>query len=219
MLIDKTIERDIRVHQVFIIDESSSMDSLKREVKDGFQSMIESLKETEKGLSKVQTFISVLTFSSNTTIHCCDVPIKEFSQEIPYKPNGMTALFDAIFYANRKISGVVEASSPKVDHKVILNIYTDGEENCSQECLDGSSLISEIKNKGWIVNLFGTNEGALSGKALGITNTVRFNPTPQDTMRSYRMAGASASAFSKNLEKGISANAADYLIDNSKATE
>lgn len=213
MLIDKTKIPTI-IHQVFILDESSSMGSMAPYVRQGFTRLITDLKTKEKELSRVRTLITLVKFSQDVTILECGKPVEEFDiNSIQYMPHGMTALYDAIYYTRNRLVEEISSDQSGHQHRVVVNIYTDGQENTSEH-KEGPKVISDMKRWGWIVNLFGTNEGVLEAGKLGVeaANTVSLNLNRDDTLRSYSMASKAAINYSSAIEKGIE-TVNDYLMD------
>lgn len=212
MLIDKT-KIPIIIHQVFILDESASMGYIAPYVRQGFSELIKDLKTKEKELSRVRTLITLVKFSKDVTILECGKPVEEFDiNSIQYMPDGMTALYDAIYYTRNRVLEEISSDKSGHQHRVVVNIYTDGQENHS-EYQEGPKVVSDMKRRGWIVNLFGTEDGFLEASKLGVedANSVSLNSSREDTLRSYSMASKAAINYSSAIEGGAK-TVNDYLM-------
>jgi uncharacterized protein YegL len=224
MLIDKTKSNLSKglptiIHQVFILDESGSMSSMANEVISSFKTMIEALQKEESSLTQTSNLITLLTFSSDTSLHALDIPVSDFNPDINYVPSGMTALYDAIHHANKCIDDKLASYKQAVSHKVIVNIFTDGEENCSKECRDGTSVIKQMEMKDWIVNTFGIGlQGIASVDRLSASNRVRYNQAGGASVRnSLDTMTRSAVLFSKSVDRGAEVKGSDYLAPSNAA--
>lgn len=114
-----------------VLDESSSMESFKKQALDATNSTIETIKKRsrEEGIPAV---ISVIGFADQARVilrptDCFDVlPIDSRD----YRPNGMTALFDGVELAVKQFHR--HANNPAIDASFVVMSQTDGEENRSR---------------------------------------------------------------------------------------
>lgn len=119
------------IHIVFVVDESGSMYSLKNEIIDNFNNFI-SEQKTNKGLVKV----SIYTFNNNVKCVLKNENIHEANLLTleNYKPNGLTALYDAIETGidetGEYLASLDENERPS---QVLFVILTDGLENFSSK--------------------------------------------------------------------------------------
>lgn len=116
----------------FVLDETGSMWSQTLDVINGYKEFIQAQQDADG-----DALFTFVRFNSNNpqkvTIHAKD--IKEVGTELKdYDPRSMTPLYDAIGMAvdaTGKRLGVMEES--KRPGKVVFVVFTDGEENMSQE--------------------------------------------------------------------------------------
>lgn len=173
---------------VIVLDKSGSMFSMGNEP---IQAINEYIKTQKENVSEGDS-ISMYTFGTSTTKVWNMVPmstVPEF-EEKDYKPNGMTALHDAIYTALS-------------DHDTVSNgvmvIITDGEENASIVDSNGKKMRGKMKEmeseKGWKFVYLGASQDVIrAGKAMGMNECVEFDQTtPGDLVRMCRETSNSVS--------------------------
>lgn len=153
-----------------VLDKSSSMEAIKKEVILGLNSFLASQRELP-GECK----ISLVEFSdeSNTVYSGVDVKFVANLSDISYRPFGCTALYDAVVRTientGMRLKSLPEESRPA---KVIFVIFTDGEENSSRrhKAEDVQARISHQKEKySWDFLYLGANQDAiLNARKMGI---------------------------------------------------
>jgi hypothetical protein len=117
-------------HISMIIDKSGSMESLLKDTIGGFNTFIQTQKETPG-----ECTVSLTTFNTSVCSNYLFKPIIMVEDLTPfsYRPGGGTALYDAIAITidgcGRALAALSEESRPE---KVIVVIITDGEENSSR---------------------------------------------------------------------------------------
>ena len=150
---------------VLLLDESASMYKDTLEVR---QSLNQFVKEQRQTFGSC--YISLIKFNSRTTIVWKDRNLFEVEElrEEDYKPEGMTALYDAIGHA-------FETFQDKKN--VVLVIFTDGLDNLSKRYTKGDiqKFIDEYKNQetfAWNIIYIGA-EASLKkqGENIGISHT------------------------------------------------
>jgi hypothetical protein len=190
----------------FILDKSRSMASVVGDTIGGFNAYIDGLR---KG-SKVKYLFSLTLFDTTSDNRHVAVPLAELPalNETNYRPDGWTALYDAIGTTIRR----VEENTAKFD-KVITVVLTDGHENSSREF--NLSAIRELiakkeKEGNWTFVYLGATADAWDvGVNLGVSqaNTVRYDPRRSRQM--YAAVGAATmdcairpEAASRNIFRG-----------------
>ncbi len=180
----------MRVEIIDITDASSSMESLRKAVIDGFNGLVKEQQSVpgEARLSHVQFSHQYLPQFVGVDINSV-VPL---TQET-YRPGGYTALLDAI---GRTLNehGQRIATEGWAD-KVIVCIRTDGEENSSKEYTKErvKEMIEHAQKHGWEFIFSAANQDAFSvGASYGISgaNTSNFVATASATMDSYAYASS-----------------------------
>ena len=120
----------------YILDRSGSMQPMQEPAVTAFNDFVKSQLDVP-GDARL-TFIQ---FANAYEVPVASMPLQEVPQltAATYTPGGSTALFDAIGRTiketDRRITALPDAEKPG---KVILAIFTDGEENSSQEYMGAS---------------------------------------------------------------------------------
>ena len=178
-----------RIFNLIIIDESGSMQSIKKEAIDSVNETIQTIRSAQKKHGEQEHFVSLVTFNDDvkTVYECVAVnEVKELNAET-YLPDCCTALYDAMGMSLNKLR-------PKVADvdKVLVTVVTDGYENASREYSGKAikALVDELKDKGWVFAYIGANQDVEAVAAtMSITNAMSFEATIDGTI-----------AMSKKLE-------------------
>ena len=114
-----------RIFNLIIIDESGSMQSIKKAAIDSVNETIQSISAAAEKYKDQEHIVSLVTFHDNVkTVYEC-VPIKEVEEltSETYQPKCCTALYDAMGMS-------LNALRPKVAEadKVLVTVVTDGYE-------------------------------------------------------------------------------------------
>nr|MBP9849949.1 VWA domain-containing protein [Flavobacterium sp.] len=147
-----------QVHNLIILDESGSMNSIKKTIINGFNDLINSLKSIEKEFIEQEHFISLISFNNkkNNVIHFTEPAGKIITiNKNNYNPESSTPLFDAMGFSILKLKHYL---SDKNNYSVLVTILTDGEENASKEfsLIAIKRLIEELKSENWTFTYIGT---------------------------------------------------------------
>ncbi len=128
--IDNIIDGKIkpRTYIAIIIDESGSMDDLRKVVVDSFNEQIQTIRQQSE---EQDIFISLITFSHSVNEIVWNENIKFFKEMTleDYNPNSSTALNDAIGLTIEKFKEFEVTKNTSY----LINIITDGFENCSRK--------------------------------------------------------------------------------------
>lgn len=176
--------RDVKV--LVILDKSGSMDSCKNETIRGFNEQVQVIR---KNAQKVRSAtVSLITFNENVDF--------DFFNQAPdklveltssnYKPDGMTALNDAIGMTLDRIEKVVKDNE---ELSYLVTIISDGDENASKEYADVSKLrqrIEQLEATGrWTFTYMGANQDMLEVQrnyGIRADNVTAYDATPQGTL-------------------------------------
>src|SRR3954471_12149951 len=123
------MDKKHQVHNLIILDESGSMESIKNTIVQGFNEIVQTVKGIEKEFPEQAHFISLITFNGigQKLLHFLDpVARLELIDEKRYKPDASTPLYDAMGFGFSKLKQVLENVT---DYNVLVTILTDGEEN------------------------------------------------------------------------------------------
>ena len=166
-----------RIFNLIIIDESGSMQSIKKAAIDSVNETIQTIRSAQVKHEDQEHYVSLVTFNDDvkTIYECMPVDeVKELTAET-YQPACCTALYDAMGIS-------LSALRKKVaeDDKVLVTIVTDGYENASKEYGGKAikALVDELKTKGWVFAYIGANQDVEAVAAtISITNTLKFSAT------------------------------------------
>ncbi len=193
-----------RIFNLIIIDESGSMQSIKKEAIDSVNETIQTIRSAQKKHEEQEHFVSLVTFNDDVkTVHDC-VPVSEVTEltSETYQPACCTALYDAMGFS-------VNALRKKVADvdKVLVTVVTDGYENASKEYSGKAikALVDELKAKGWVFAYIGANQDVEAVAAsISITNTMNFEATCVGTTAMSEKLGRSRSRWFDKIAHGLS---------------
>ena len=146
-----------RIFNLIIIDESGSMQSIKRAAIDSVNETIQTIRSAEQKHPEQEHYVSLVSFNDDvkTIYDCVEVEqVKEINDET-YQPSCCTALYDAMGISLSKLRKRVAESD-----KVLVTVVTDGYENSSKEYSGKAikTLVDELKAKGWVFAYIGANQ-------------------------------------------------------------
>lgn len=181
---------------IFVMDESGSMVNMGNEPWQGLNNFVNKQKE-----SNIDFNFTLIFFNSNTKFIHKNLDSEKIEDLIEenYRPNGTTALYDAIG------EGIEYQKSQSMD-KVIFVILTDGLENSSQEYNKKSiqKMVHELETKNkWEFIYLGANQDAFQvGNSIGIESSFNYEYTP----RGFKNVMESVSICISNKISGIHDN-------------
>jgi len=159
---------------VVIADRSASMNMVASEARTGFNNFLEEQKKCKVGRC-VMTYVQ---FNTDYDIVHAGVPVESVEplNEFNYRPEGWTALYDAVGRAidevGSRLSNTPEAQRPG---NVIFVIMTDGQENASRE-YTREQVKQKIEHQqttySWSFVFLGQNiDAAHAGGRIGLRNS------------------------------------------------
>lgn len=170
-----------RVFNLIILDESGSMQSIKKEAIDSVNETVQTIRSAEKKNEDQEHFVSLVTFNNDVkTVYDC-VPAKEVKEltSESYCPDCCTALYDAMGTSLNALRLQIAEKD-----RVLVTVVTDGYENSSREYTNKAikALVDELKGKGWVFAYIGANHDVEQVAAsISIANTIRFQATSAGT--------------------------------------
>ncbi len=172
-----------RIFNLIIIDESGSMQSIKKQAIDSVNETIQSIRAAQKKYEEQEHFVTLVTFNDNVkTVYQC-VHVNEVVELTAqnYQPDCCTALYDAMGISLNALRKYVADAD-----KVLVTIVTDGYENSSKEYnnIAIKSLVDELKGKGWIFAYIGANQDVVEvATKISITNSMCFVTSVEGTAK------------------------------------
>ncbi len=196
------METKHQVHNLIILDESGSMEPIRKTIIQGFNEIVQTVKGIEKQFPEQEHFISLITFNGfgNKILHFIDPASKlEQIDENRYKPDSMTPLYDAIGFSFVKLRQVLQNQT---DYNVLVTILTDGEENSSKE-YSGSAIktmIEELKLQRWTFTYIGTDHDVEKfATSISITNTIHFQKNEANMKAMFMKENSSRANYSQKI--------------------
>ncbi len=140
-----------QVHNLIILDESGSMNSIRDEIILAFNALLNNIRDVEKQFPEQEHLVSFYTFNGSgiRQLHfIAPVEQMEHIDRSKYQPNNCTPLYDAI---GKGVGDLRKSVEGREECHVRVNIMTDGYENASKEySMDQiKDLIEEMKKQGW----------------------------------------------------------------------
>lgn len=213
-----------QVHNLIILDESGSMESIKKSIMQGFNEIVQTVKGIEKEYPEQEHYISLITFNGmgQKLLHFTDPVSKlEIIDDSRYKPMASTPLYDAMGFSFAKLRTVLENQT---DYNVLVTILTDGEENASKEYtrLAIKILIEELKLKNWTFTYIGADHDVeKSSVSISISNTMMFSKDEENMKKMFQREKVARVNYSQRIrdKKGTNDNYYDENGEDEKATD
>lgn len=191
-------DNDLPVTYVcFILDESGSMLKRLAQVLSGFREYLETLK-AEAG----HIHFGLTMFNTTCRVAHAGVPVAQVESltGATYRPNGNTALYDAIAEAVEAQDALL-ATAPE-PWRVLAVVMTDGEENSSRRHTKTqiAALIQEKEATGrWSFSYLGADQGAWAeAAAMGIPAGSTSTYDPSQTVRAFRAMGQATVSYASS---------------------
>jgi hypothetical protein len=198
----KTTETE-SVYNLIILDESGSMEHIKKPIMEGFNEVVQNIKGIEIKFPEQKHFISFVTFNGigvKTHLHMEAVKSLQQIDEKSYNPDSMTPLYDAIGLSVIKLKNDI---TDKANTSVLVTILTDGMENASKE-FSGEQifeLISSLKMQGWTFTYIGANHDVeQAAMKISITNTMEFKADQESVKNMFYKENMARERFSSNIK-------------------
>ena len=208
-----------QVHNLIILDESRSMESIKKTIIQGFNEIVQTVKGIEKEFPEQEHFISLVSFNGvgQKLLHFID-PANELEQidETRYKPDASTPLYDAIGFSINKLR---QALHGQTDYNVLVTILTDGEENASKEFSGNNirKLIEELKQNRWTFTYIGADHDVEKvAFSLSITNTMTFQKDTESMKEMFHVEKLARSKYSQKIRMNEETSADFYKPEEPK---
>lgn len=149
-----------KIYNLVILDRSGSMMPLREVAVQGYNETLDVIRNAQKQYNLEQQNLVTLTLFNHeiTNVFDCDTV-----QNLPnflmqdYKPDGWTAMLDAIGISLTKLKNKLDNLQ---NATAVVTIISDGEENSSKKYKykDVAKLIDELKNQGVMFVFMGTNQ-------------------------------------------------------------
>lgn len=198
------MEQKHQVHNLIILDESGSMESIKPTIVNGFNELVQSIKGIQIQFPEQEHFISIISFNGfgNKVLHFMDdVSQLNAIDSSNYKPDSMTPLYDAMGFSFAKLKTELESQT---NYNVLVTILTDGEENASKEYTGTviKNMIEELSKGNWTFTYIGTDHDVEKMAAnLSIKNSMSFDKNTHGIDSMFEQEFQSRRQFFKNIRE------------------
>jgi hypothetical protein len=187
------------IHVVDVLDSSGSMNGAK--IKAAIKGINFGVKDLQSHGNPVDYTYTLCDFSE-------DIIFRQVMTRIQMVPKfegetrGSTALFDAI---GKTVEKIKESWNP--GEKVLVNIYTDGQENSSRHFSAEkiSSTIKSCSESGWTFTFIGTPEDvkyAQERLSIKDSNTLVYDGTAKGLEKSFVTNSVARSNYSSKVSRG-----------------
>ncbi len=196
------MEQKHQVHNLIILDESGSMEPIKRYIMQGFNEVVQTVQGVATQYPEQEHYISMVSFNGlgQKILHLID-PVEKLKKidDKRYNPGASTPLYDAIGFACGKLKQLIPEG---VKHNVLVTILTDGEENASKEYTRENikKIIDDLKDKGWTFTYIGTDHNVENvAFNLSISNTMVFSKSRSGVSEMFSKERAAREGYSRKI--------------------
>lgn len=207
----------IKVHNLIILDESGSMQSIYRPALSGVNETLQTIRGAHNEHKDQDHFVSLIAFDSGHYNRIYDNTSAEDAKDITeeqYRPDGCTPLYDAM---GRSINELrTEITKGDV---VLVTVITDGYENASREYNGKAikSLVEAMKKEGWVFTYIGANQDVEAvAESMSIENCLAFEADDASTKAMFVKENKSRRRFFgriSNLNGKMFSVSNDYFDD------
>lgn len=205
-----------QVHNLIILDESGSMDSIKSFIIEGFNELVQTVKGIENQFPEQEHLISMVSFNSlnNKILHFTD-PIQQLEtiNDTSYQPDSMTPLYDAMGFSILRLKHYLEG---KENYSVLVTILTDGEENASKEynCSTIKNLVTNLERQNWTFTYIGADHDVEKmALKMNIRNSLTFEKNDFAIKQMFTKESSARVKYSLNIKEGDAENENYYSND------
>jgi hypothetical protein len=165
------------IHYVFILDQSGSMQCLKKEVVTSYNEQVEAISKLKLNNPDSEIKFTLCVFNDEINLKFIDRNIEELKKLKPdeYQPNSCTALYDAIGITFSKLGNHINPGD-----QVFFAIFTDGLDNASSDfsAKDIRNKLKQAEKRGWKIKFFCQDEDNIFYQEnFGITDNQIMNVT------------------------------------------
>lgn len=193
-----------RVHNLIILDESGSMQSIYRPALSGVNETLQTIRNAQKEHDDQQHSVSLVAFDSGHYNRIYSNTPAEEAVDITkdqYRPDGCTPLYDAMGRSINELRPHVKAGEI-----VLVTVITDGYENASRE-YNGKAikaLVESLKPEGWVFTYIGANQDVEAvAESLSIDNHLAFDANDDSTREMFSKECSSRMCFFGKLSNNV----------------
>jgi uncharacterized protein YegL len=196
-----------KTYVAFVLDRSGSMGDCRSETIRGFNEHVDVIREEAQNH---EYFVSLVTFNGKVDPIFFNAKVESLQKltEESYDPKGGTAMLDAVGFA---ISRLCQETDPDDEYNsYLVNIFSDGEENASQEWdeLAISRKIQKLRRTNrWTFAYIGANQDLSIVKNMNIPvgNIMPYNADPAGTTAMFATNASNLRSYMKCRAQGQTA--------------
>ena len=190
-----TVATETLIH--IVLDKSGSMESVRQATIDGFNRFRHDQLEVGG-----DALVSLTLFDSTVAEVCSAVPLRELTDldRTNYRPDGMTALYDAIGSAVARTDALI-ATKVVRPQRVLFAIITDGQENASR-IHQRAAIFDTVRaheEAGWSFVFLGANiDSYAASQSVGVAGAARTRDwiaTPEEMEKNMRVFSHATSRY------------------------
>jgi uncharacterized protein YegL len=185
----KVMIKNKKTYYLLILDKSGSMGSVISKTIEGFNEQVQMIKSLQQKYPEQEILVSLTTFNHNVdhnmflkrTDQLRELQTHQNNMDcIIYRPNGLTALYDAIGMSVKNLKKKIKKEIKNNEATAVVVILTDGYENASKEYSydDIRRLIGKLeKSENWTFSYMGATLDAVeiaTGLNIEKHNAIRF---------------------------------------------
>lgn len=196
------------IHNLIILDESGSMESIKKETISGFNELMQTIQASQQEFPDQQHFITLVTFNGlgiRSLIVRQPVASLQPLDDTRYRPQSMTPLYDAMGFSCTELEQAVR-NLPEA--WCLVTVLTDGMENASREYAGTmiKDLVNRLSEGHWTFTYIGANHDvARTASDLNIPNHMQWESDHVGSGEMWARERHSRRAFSQKMSLGSSA--------------
>ena len=190
------------IHNLIILDESGSMESIKKETISGFNELIQTVQASQQEFPDQQHFITLVTFNGmgiRSLIVRQPVASLQPLDNTRYRPQSMTPLYDAMGFSCTELE---QAIRDQPDTWCLVTVLTDGMENASREYAGTAirDLVDRLGKGNWTFSYIGANHDVARMAAdLSIANHMQWRSDEKGAREMWARERHSRAAFSYKM--------------------
>ena len=191
-----------QVHNLIILDESGSMESIKQPVISGFNELVQTIQGVELRFPEQEHYISLISFNGagrKSLMWKEPVAKLKLIDTTSYQPQENTPLFDAMGDSINKLKDDLYTAGP---HNVLVTVFTDGEENASKEYSASQikKMVEELQKHNWTFTYIGTDHDVNAlAVSISITNIMKFERNESSIKDMFAKESSARFAYSTKI--------------------
>ena len=213
-------EKETRIFNLIILDESGSMDSIREQAFTGVNETIQTIRAAQKENPDDHQMLSFVTFDQgprtrpDVRLIIDNEKIEDVAGITPeqYNPEGMTPLYDAMGESVLALKALVRDG----DH-VLVTVITDGYENASKHYTRERvrELVDSLTAKGWVFTYIGANQDSvMTAGSMGIRSAMDFEASGMGTTVMWsKMRSSNREYYKKVRRQKMTGEAIDFEED------